>query len=137
MKDSILLTLFSKMQISKKTLIIEDSLILSILFENYREEKVFKTVGELRDGETVINLVRKYRPDVIIMDIMLQGSIDGIQVAKRIRTFSDIPILFISRNLGLKYYRKAKAIWNAKFMVKPISENNISQAVDNVLGNAA
>ena len=125
------------MQITKKTLIIEDNLILSILYENYREEKVFKTVGEIRDGETVINLVRKYRPDVIIMDLMLQGSINGIQAAQRIRTFSDIPILFISRNLSLKYYQKAKAIWNARFMVKPISEDNISQAVDNILRNVA
>jgi two-component SAPR family response regulator len=71
------------------------------------------------------------------MDIMLQGSIDGIQVAKRIRTFSDIPIIFISRNYSLKYYQKAKAIWNASLMDKPVSETNISQAVDNILRNVA
>ena len=125
------------MLVDKKTLIIEDILILSILYENYHNEKVFKTIGEIRDSKKIVDLVRKYRPDVLIMDIMLQGSIDGIQVAKRIRTFSDIPIIFISRNLSLKYYQKVKAIWNASFMAKPISENNISQAVDNILGNIA
>ena len=125
------------MLVDKKTLIIEDILILSILYENYHNEKVFKTIGEIRDSKKIVDLVRKYSPDVLIMDIMLQGSIDGIQVAKRIRTFSDIPIIFISRNYSLKYYQKAKVIWNASLMDKPISETNISQAVDNILRNVA
>jgi DNA-binding NarL/FixJ family response regulator len=125
------------MLIDKKTLIIEDILILSILYENYHNEKVFKTIGEIRDSKKIVDLVRKYRPDVLIMDIMLQGSIDGIQVAKRIRTFSDIPIIFISRNYSLKYYQKVEAICNASLMDKPISETNISQAVDNILRNVA
>lgn len=125
------------MLVDKKTLIIEDILILSILYENYHNEKVFKTIGEIRDSKKIVDLVRKYRPDVLIMDIMLQGSIDGIQVAKRIRTFSDIPIIFISRNYSLKYYQKVEAICNAGLMDKPISETNISQAVDNILRNVA
>ena len=73
------------MDISKKALIVEDNLILSVLYENYLQQKVFKTVGEIRDGETAVNLVKKYNPDIVIMDIMLEGPMDGVQAAQQIR----------------------------------------------------
>ena len=121
------------MDISKKALIVEDNLILSVLYENYLQQKVFKTVGEIRDGETAVNLVKKYNPDIVIMDIMLEGPMDGVQAAQQIRTFSDVPILFITGNSDQRYYQRAKAVSNSDFMVKPISEEKLSQAVDVML----
>ncbi|MGB0346616.1 MAG: response regulator [Balneolaceae bacterium] len=122
-----------QMDISKKALIVEDNLILSVLYENYLQQKVFKTVGEIRDGETAVNLVKKYNPDIVIMDIMLEGPMDGVQAAQQIRTFSEVPILFITGNSDQRYYQRASAIPNSGFMVKPISEDKLSQAVDLML----
>jgi len=121
------------MDISKKALIVEDNLILSILYQNYLEQKVFKTVGEIRDGETAVNLVKKYSPDIVIMDIMLEGPIDGVEAALLIRKFSNVPILFITGNSDQRYYQKANAVPNSDFMVKPISEEKLSLAVDIML----
>jgi DNA-binding NarL/FixJ family response regulator len=122
------------MEISKKALIVEDNLILSILYQNYLKQKVFKTVGEIKDGETAVSLVRKYNPDIVIMDIMLEGRMDGVQAAQQIRTFSEVPILFITGNSDQRYYQRACAITNSDFMVKPISEEKLSEAVDLMLG---
>lgn len=122
--------------ISKKALIVEDNLILSVLYENYLKQKVFKTVGEIRDGETAVNLVKKYNPDIVIMDIMLEGPMDGVEAALRIRSFSDVPILFITGNSDQRYKNRATAVPNSDFMVKPISEEKLSEAVDNMLQKA-
>jgi DNA-binding NarL/FixJ family response regulator len=122
------------MEISKKALIVEDNLILSVLYQNYLKQKVFKTVGEIRDGETAVGLVKKYNPDVVIMDIMLEGPMDGVETSEKIREFSDVPIIFITGNSDKKYITRAKQISNSKFMVKPISEEKLSRAVDIMLG---
>jgi len=120
--------------ISKKAIIVEDNLILSVLYQNYLKQKVFKTVGEIRDGETAVGLVKKYNPDVVIMDIMLEGPMDGVETSEKIREFSDVPIIFITGNSDKKYITRAKQISNSKFMVKPISEEKLSRAVDIMLG---
>jgi len=124
------------MEISKKALIVEDNLILSVLYQNYLKQKVFKTVGEIRDGETAVNLVKKYAPDVVIMDIMLEGPMDGVEAAHKIREFSDVPIIFITGNSDQRYMNRAKEVINSKFMVKPISEEKLSKAVDIMLGES-
>ena len=121
------------MEISKKALIVEDNLILSVLYQNYLKQKVFKTVGEIRDGESAVKLVKTYDPDVVIMDIMLEGPMDGVEAAQQIRKFSDVPIIFITGNSDQRYVERAREIKNSKFMIKPISEEKLSKAVDLML----
>lgn len=102
------------MEISKKAIIVEDNLILSVLYQNYLNQKVYKTLGEVRDGESAVGLVKKYSPDIVIMDIMLEGSIDGVEAAERIRAFSEVPILFITGNSDYRYKQRG---YHPKFRV--------------------
>ena len=120
-------------QISKKAIIVEDNLILSILYQNMMKEMVFKTVGEIRDGETAVKLIRKYAPDVVIMDILLEGEMDGIQAAHQIREFTDVPILFITGNSDDHHFERAKRVSNSSFLVKPINENMLTDAVNRLM----
>ncbi|GAB5410824.1 MAG: response regulator [Balneolaceae bacterium] len=120
-------------QISKKAIIVEDNLILSILYENMMKEMVFKTVGEIRDGESAVKLIRKYSPDVVIMDIMLEGDMDGIQAAHQIRDFTDVPILFITGNSDNHHFERAKRVSNSAFLNKPINEQILKDAVNKLI----
>ncbi|MEX0722158.1 MAG: response regulator [Balneolaceae bacterium] len=117
------------MEISKKAIIVEDNLILSILYENYLKEMVFITAGEIKDGKRAVELVKKYAPDIVIMDIILEGSMDGIQAAEEVRKFSNIPIVFITGNTDFVHIERAGKIENSKFLKKPISEERLKRAV--------
>jgi CheY-like chemotaxis protein len=117
-------------KINKKALIVEDNLILSILYENYLKQMVFKTVGEIQDGVTAVKLVRKYNPDVVIMDIQLEGEMDGVQAAHEIREFTNVPIIFITGNSDDRYAKRAKRVSNSTFLTKPISEAKLTEAVN-------
>ncbi|MTI87658.1 MAG: response regulator [Balneolaceae bacterium] len=121
------------MEITKKAIIVEDNLILSILYENYLEEMIFKTVGEVKNGEQAVELVKKYKPDVVIMDIMLEGDMDGIQAAELIREFSGVPIVFITGNSDVTHVKRAGTISNSKFLKKPITEGRLKKAVKYLL----
>ena len=120
-------------QISKKAIIVEDNLILSILYENMMKEMVFKTVGEIKDGETAVKLIRKYAPDVVIMDIMLEGDMDGIHAAHMIREFTEVPILFITGNSDTHHAERAKKVSNSAFLTKPITEQVLKDAVNELI----
>lgn len=121
-------------QISKKAIIVEDNLILSILYQNMMKEMVFKTIGEIRDGDTAVKLIRKYAPDVVIMDIMLEGDMDGINAAHLIRDFTDVPIIFITGNSDKHHQERAKRVSNSSFLTKPISEDMLKEAVLELVG---
>ena len=47
------------------------------------------------DGVTAVNKARELNPDLVVLDVMLPG-LDGIQVCRRIRAFSDMPVVFLS-----------------------------------------
>jgi DNA-binding NarL/FixJ family response regulator len=120
-------------QVSKKAIIVEDNLILSVLYENYLQQMVFKTLGEIRDGESAVKLVRKYSPDVVIMDIMLEGEMDGVQAAHEIREFTNVPIVFITGNSDERFMTRAKRVSNSSFLTKPISEDILKATVDKLM----
>jgi DNA-binding NarL/FixJ family response regulator len=121
------------LKVSKTALIVEDNLILSLLYENYLKETVFKTVGEIKSGSVAVDLVKKYKPEVIIMDIELQGEMDGITAMQEIRKFSEAPVIFITGNSDKESINRAEAITNSKFLKKPISEKIMKEAVDEIL----
>lgn len=120
------------MDITKKAIIIEDNLILSILYENYLKQKVFKTLGEIKDGHTAVKLVKKYSPDIVIMDIQLEGDMDGIEAMHEIRKFSNVPVIFITGNTDSHTVKRAREITYSRFMGKPISEKKLQDAVNSV-----
>ena len=121
------------MKIDKKAIIVEDNLILSILYENYLQKMVFQTVGEVKSGQRAIELVKKYAPDVVIMDIMLEGEIDGVDAALEIRKDSQVPIVFITGNSDPATMDRAREVSNSKFMRKPITEDKLIKAVNYLL----
>lgn len=120
------------MDITKKAIIIEDNLILSILYENYLKQMVFKTLGEIKDGHTAVKLVKKYSPDIVIMDIQLEGDMDGIEAMHEIRKFSNVPVIFITGNTDSNTVKRAREITYSRFMGKPISEKKLQDAVNSV-----
>ncbi|HQL83335.1 MAG TPA: response regulator, partial [Spirochaetota bacterium] len=82
----------------KKTsaLIVEDEMITAIFLRHLLEEEGCDVIDVLSSGEEVIERIGAKKPDVIVMDIMLSGNMDGIETAIQVRQTHDIPILFVS-----------------------------------------
>lgn len=104
----------------KKVLIVEDDLILNLLYENYMEKLGFDTEGELVYGKTAIDVTKKVNPDLILMDIFLEGEMDGIEAMQKIRAFSDVPVIFITGNSDLSHRERAKSVNFIDYLIKPI-----------------
>lgn len=77
-----------------QVLVVEDDPAISRLVKTYLEGEGF-TVVVTADGESGVELARTDRPDVIVLDLMLPG-MDGIEVCRRVRTFSDTYVIMLT-----------------------------------------
>jgi two-component system response regulator BaeR len=92
---------------SELILIVEDEIKLARLLEEYLQASGYRTL-HIDDGLRVLDAVRSQVPDLILLDLMLPGK-DGLEIARELRAFSDIPIVMmtarveeIDRLLGLE-----------------------------------
>ena len=113
----------------KKAIIVEDEAIIRLNLKLILSQLDCVTVGETGKGEEAVELAKKHNPDFICMDIKLQGMIDGIETAKRICDFSDIPILFMSAYSIKEKENLLKLKNDIFFLVKPIQKEQIENAI--------
>lgn len=114
----------------KTVLIVEDDLILNLLYESYLEKLGYDAEGELVYGKTAIEVAQKIKPNLILMDISLEGDIDGITAMKEIRKFSDVPVIYITGNSDPHHVQRAKETGYLDYLVKPIEFNDLKESIE-------
>ena len=78
-------------------------------------------------GEQALELVRPARPDIILLDIIMPG-IDGLQVLRKVRTFSKVPVIIVSANRDA--LQKAMALGANDYLVKPFEPNELLEKIE-------
>src|SRR5690554_7301551 len=114
----------------KTVMIVEDDLILNLLYESYLEKLGYDAEGELVYGKTAIEVAKKIKPDLILMDISLEGEIDGIEAMTEIRKFSDVPVIYITGNSDPYHIQRAKETDYIDYLVKPIEFNDLKESIE-------
>ena len=115
--------------IMKKAIVVEDNLLLAVIYRQYLKRMGIDITAEVTSGEKAIEILKKEKVDLIIMDIMLEGKIDGIEAMVKVREFSKTPVIFASSNSDEFHFSKAKLISNSIFLVKPVTEKDFNEAV--------
>lgn len=114
----------------KKVIIVEDDLILNLLYESYLERLGFETKGELVYGKTAIESAKSNNPDLIIMDISLEGELDGIDAMLKIREFSEVPVIYITGNSDPYHVERAQETDYLEYLTKPIEFDDLKQVIE-------
>lgn len=114
---------------TKTVLIVEDDLILNLLYESFMEKMGFETHGELVYGKTAVDMTKKINPDLILMDIALEGDMNGIEAMEKIREFSEVPVIFITGNSDSEHRKKAMATSNSFYLVKPVEFEDLENTL--------
>lgn len=119
----------------KRILIVEDDMLLSMVEERLIKKLGFKQVEKATSGSEAIEKNRDFKPDLIVMDIILNGEMDGIQVMEEIRTSSDVPVIYLSGNSDRFNYERAKKTGFTDYLVKPITKDDLLMPFGKVFGN--
>lgn len=116
----------------KGILVVEDEMLLSLVYENYIKKLGYKTLSKVADGEAAIEATRKLEPDLILMDISLTGSLDGIEAMKQIRQFSKVPVIYITGNSDQYHVKRAEETNYIDYLIKPITIDDLKMSVQKV-----
>lgn len=113
---------------SKKILIVEDELIIALLIERMVTSLGHEVVDKVTTGEKAVTAALQQNPDLILMDIRLQGKMDGIEAMSEIRQKANIPVIYITGNTDQMYRKRIEKTDYLAFLTKPISMGKLSQS---------
>ncbi len=89
----------------------------------------YDVCGVVASGEDALETVLHEKPDVVLMDILLSGRIDGFEAAEAIRASVNIPIIFMTGYADDEIASMAKRAGCAGFMVKPVEPGELAWAI--------
>ncbi len=116
-----------------RILIVEDEAILAEDLGLSLKNLGYVVKGKVSTGEEAVKLAETLRPDLILMDIKLQGDIDGIEAADQIRKRLDIPVIYLTGYAEKDVLERAKKTEPYGYLGKPISLSELRSTIETAL----
>jgi CheY-like chemotaxis protein len=116
-----------------KILLVEDGLIIAFHLRKLLEDNGHEVIANLTNGEEVFDHVEKSNPELIILDIMLKGQMNGVEAAQELRKISNTPIIFMSALADNETLDKITKITNSIKLNKPFKEDLLMQEISKML----
>ena len=116
-----------------KILIVEDEIIIAMEIQIRLEAAGFAVCGIATTGEKAILAYREKAPDLILMDITLRGSMDGLEAAERILSERPVPVIFLSAAENETVRKRIDGMPGGSFLSKPFDEIDLIAAVRRML----
>ncbi|MCK9152462.1 PAS domain S-box protein [Methanobacterium alcaliphilum] len=118
---------------SLNILIVEDEAITALDIKKKLEYWGYKVPKIAHTGVDAIKYAENTNPDIILMDIILKGKMDGIETAKAIKRNFDIPVIYLTAHSEDKIMTRAKHTHPYGYLIKPIDEKELHFALDSAI----
>lgn len=113
-----------------KILIVEDDASTVELLKFKIKHMGYSVVGHTASGKNAIDLAAKLLPDLVLMDILLEGDIDGIEAAKKIRETNNIPVVYLTAHEDEYLFQRAKITKPFGYLIKPFTFKELRILID-------
>jgi DNA-binding response OmpR family regulator len=114
-------------------LVVEDESIVAMDIRTCLTGHGYRVVGCVPSGEEAIARVAESRPDLVLMDIRLQGEMNGIEAARRIMESFQVPSLFLTSYVDREMLAQAKGLNAVGYLLKPFEDRDLGVAVEMAL----
>ncbi len=111
-------------------MVVEDEVIIGMDIRRTLKNLGYIVPAVIASGEKAIEKVAEIQPNLILMDIMLKGAIDGIETAKQIRTQFNLPVVYLTAHTDTKTLQRAKETRPFGYIVKPFEEKELQTTVE-------
>lgn len=112
-----------------KILIVEDETIVALDIENMLENMDYIVTGNVDNYDDAIKSVNENMPDIVLMDINLENSKNGIETAKSIQEVNDIGIIYLTAFVDEETIEKALETNPIGYIAKPFKEADIKASI--------
>lgn len=118
----------------KKILIVEDDADIAGAMADVLGKLEYEIAGVVTTGEEAVDKIFEIKPDLIIMDVVLDGRINGIEASRQLEQFVDIPIIFTTGHHPI-----ATAMQSNKRipLLKPFTKEELQHAIHTALASSA
>ena len=111
-------------------LVVEDEKIVSKDIQLSLKKLGYNVVGTADTGEMAIQEALEKKPDVVLMDIMLKGTMNGIEAAMQIRESLNIPVIYLTAYTDGSTLERAKKTEPHGYIIKPFKEVDIHTTIE-------
>ena len=116
-----------------KIIIVEDDKVITLLLQKMVERMNYIVVNTATKGQEAIDKISKEKPDLVLMDIMLEDNIDGIDAMLKLREDGlNTPVIYITGNSDSYNKTRAKDTQYTDYLIKPVNFDELKSAIDKV-----
>jgi len=119
--------------IKKKIMIVEDEGLIAADLDQQLTAMGYDVFAIAYSGEEAVEKARESYPDLILMDIVLAGKMDGIQAAEKIEKIADIPIVYLTAYSDEKTLGRAKISGHSGYVLKPVNKQQLLVTIEMAL----
>ncbi|WP_028588311.1 sensor histidine kinase [Desulfocurvus vexinensis] len=119
-----------------RILIVEDEAIIAKEIEHALAGFGYEVLAVIPRGEDAVPFALRERPDLVLMDIMLAGAMDGTQAAAAIREQLDVPVIFSTAYTDRETLERVKPTTPYGYLVKPFEHTHLRITVETALYRA-
>lgn len=114
----------------ERIMIVEDEVVTAKSLKNCLENFGYVVTAITPSGEQAILKLEDERPDLVIMDIVLQGEMDGIETARIINSRFDIPVIYHTTHLEKSEFERSKTTNPFGYIMKPFNREELEKVID-------
>jgi CheY-like chemotaxis protein len=118
-------------------LVVEDEMIVAADIQQQLQQDGFQPNPVARSGEEAVRMAQELRPDLILMDISLEGSIDGLAAARLIQQSTGIPVVYLTAFPGMFLQDPSSMQEPNLCLIKPFAVSELRSVIDVALHRAA
>ena len=111
-------------------LVVEDEGIVALNVQSSLESLGYDVPVVVASGEEAIKEAEKARPDLVLMDIMLEGEWDGVEAAEQIRQRFNIPVIYLTAYADENTLQRAKIAEPFGYLLKPFEERELHTTIE-------
>ena len=115
---------------ANKIMVVDDEVVIALRLQQRLTTMGFDITGVAHSGEEAVEKARRLRPDLILMDIMIPGKLDGIAAAKIVKDELGIPVVFLTAFSEDNIIDRAKQAEPYGYILKPFQDREIKAAVE-------
>ncbi len=117
----------------RKILIVEDEAIIAKSLKVCLKEHGYNVLKTVSTAEDAIQSAEKDKPDLILMDVRLRGSMNGYEAITKIRLYSNIPVIYTTGGDQYQIDEKAKNTKPYDYIVKPFDLDVLANKIKELL----
>lgn len=118
---------------SSRILIVEDEAIVALDIKGRLTALGYVVTGVVPSGEKALEQVSEHSPDLILMDIMLEGDMDGIDTAAVIKEEHNIPVIYLTAYADNETLKRAKITEPFGYIIKPFEDRELNLTIEMAL----